>query len=262
METVKTAKIDQLQVYLCESREVMAACAARDVIHKIKELAKQKDTINMMFAAAPSQNEFLENLAKDTSIPWEKVNAFHMDEYLGNHKFAAFLKQKLFDKVKLKNTFLLNGCCNNPEEECNRYAGLLKKSEMDIVCMGIGENGHIAFNDPHIADFHDLESVKVVELDEKCRVQQVNDGCFTSIDKVPAYAITITVPALIHANQIYCIVPDIAKADAVSRTLSGEISEECPASVLRNLNYAMLYLDCDSGKKVRGSVEWEKTERL
>lgn len=252
MGAMKTAKFDKLKVCLCDSREEMAARAAEDVRRRIGELSRQKDTINMMFAAAPSQNEFLENLACDVSIPWEKINVFHMDEYLGNRKFASFLREKLFDRVHPKNVYLLDGCCPDPEEECKRYTALLEKTEMDIVCMGIGENGHIAFNDPYIADFCDSRTVKVVKLDEKCRVQQVNDGCFLCLDEVPAYAVTVTVPALIRTEKICCIVPGCTKADAVYRALSGEIGESCPASVLRRLDYATLYLDGDSGKRIRG----------
>lgn len=257
MAGVKSAVVDKLQVYLCESRKDMADYAGKDVIEKIKELDKEKDMINIMFAAAPSQNEFLENLLADTSIPWEKINVFHMDEYLGNHEFVTFLRDRLFDKVDVKEMFLLNGCCADADAECRRYADILKHTDMDIVCMGIGENGHIAFNDPHVADFEDPETVKIVELDERCRMQQVNDKCFASINKVPRQAITVTIPALIHAKRIYCIVPGDAKAEAVKRTLQEGVSEACPASILRKLDYASLYLDSDSGKYVKDSGIWK-----
>lgn len=262
MSAVKKAVFDKLQVYLGESRKNMADCASKDVVEKIRELDKEKDTINIMFAAAPSQNEFLENLLADKSISWEKINVFHMDEYLGNHEFVTFLRERLFDKVNLKGMFLIDGCCEDAQAECRRYADILNHTDMDIVCMGIGENGHIAFNDPHIADFKDRQTVKIVDLDEKCRMQQVNDKCFASINEVPSQAITVTIPALIHTKQIYCIVPGTTKAEAVEKTLTGDVSETCPASILRKLDYASLYLDGDSGKYVKDSGTWKEQENL
>jgi glucosamine-6-phosphate deaminase len=137
-----------------------------------------------------------------------------------------------------------------PEEQIDRYSELLKKYPVDVTFMGIGENGHIAFNDPHVADFADKKSVKIVDLDEKCRMQQVHDGCFESIDVVPKYAVTLTIPALMRAKSIFCIVPAKTKADAVKNTVLGEISEECPASILRIHQDASLYIDADSGRYI------------
>ena len=145
-----------------------------------------------------------------------------------------------------KSINYIDGCIDDIEKECERYASLIKELNPDIVVMGIGENGHIAFNDPHVADFKDTEMVKVVDLDDMCRNQQVNDKCFESIDLVPKQAITLTIPILMSAPNVFCIVPSKNKAQAVKNTIYGEISEKCPASILRLKENAILYLDKDS----------------
>lgn len=203
-----------------------------------------------MFAAAPSQNEFLEELLKH-EIEWSRITAFHMDEYIGLCKdspqlFSFYLKTHLFEKVNLKNVFYLNSINEDNKEECRRYSKLLNEKPIDIVFMGIGENGHIAFNDPPVADFNDKETVKIVELDLPCRQQQVNDGCFSSIDDVPKYALTLTIPALLSADYLSVAVPGKRKAEAVYKTLFDEISTDCPATILRNHKNAVLYIDCES----------------
>lgn len=174
-----------------------------------------------------------------------------MDEYIGLRPdapqcFSNFLKKYIFDLKPFKSVNCINAAASTPEEECERYSELLKKYPVDIVCMGIGENGHIAFNDPHVADFNDKALVKPVSLDEVCRMQQVNDGCFASIDEVPKWALTLTVPALMNATYNFCVVPASTKANAVKRTVEGEINEECPATILRQKDNAILYCDADS----------------
>jgi glucosamine-6-phosphate deaminase len=161
--------------------------------------------------------------------------------------FGNFLKGRIFDRVGFKSVNLLHGDAKKPEEECARYSDLLKKNPVDIVCMGIGENGHIAFNDPHEALFEDPKLVKVVELDKKCRQQQVNDGCFNSFSDVPTHALTLTIPALIAAKYVFCMVPGKTKADAVARTVNGTIDQSCPASILKTHGRAIMYVDRDSG---------------
>src|SRR5699024_8710193 len=159
------------------------------------------DEVNIIFAAAPSQDEFLYFLAEEKNIEWPRVNAFHMDEYLGldkNHpaRFGNFLKERIFDKVSFKSIFYLNKDGYEPDEEIRRYAALLQKYPPDVVCMGIGENAHIAFNDPHVADFKDPVLVKKVQLEEASRMQQVHDECFDLLAEVPEMAVTLTVPML------------------------------------------------------------------
>lgn len=243
----------QLQVY--QSRSEMGKAAGIWVERKILEFTGQKNEIRIVFAAAPSQNEFLSYLRNSSLIPWEKVVAFHMDEYLGleaSHPalFSNFLKAALFDHVPLKQVHLIDGN-NSIEKECERYAMLLNEKRIDIVCMGIGENGHIAFNDPPVADFNDIQSVKVVELDEVCRQQQVNDGCFENLATVPTHAITLTVPALMNADCICCVVPGPKKKEAVHQTLYGPVNETCPASILRGHWNCQLFTDKDALPQVQ-----------
>lgn len=204
----------------------------------------------MVFAAAPSQNEFLEALVEDKDIDWSRITAFHMDEYIGleedaPQRFSQFLKERLFDLVKPGELHLIQSS-NGAEEECRRYAELLNKAPIDIICLGIGENGHIAFNDPPVADFNDPHTMKPVELDDACRQQQVNDGCFPSFDDVPTHALTLTIPTMMSASHLFCIVPGTTKREAVMHTLNGPITTDCPASVLRNHPDCTLYVDTDS----------------
>lgn len=249
-----TTKKDNLTVKVYDTRSDMGLAAGKEIADCIKELLKTKDELNMIFAAAPSQNEVLEYLANDKTIPWEKINAYHMDEYVGIDKtapqgFAMFLKNALFNKVPFKTVNTLDSTAD-PDVEAERYSKLLKENPVDIVCMGIGENGHIAFNDPHVADFNDSKLVKKVDLDDVCRMQQVHDGCFATLDDVPKYALTLTVPALAAGKYQFCVVPAATKANAVKNTVYGEISEVCPATILRKLDNAILYCDSDSGKFV------------
>ena len=248
-------KAGDLEVKTYDTRQSMGEEAAREVSARIKELQSRKSVINMIFAAAPSQNEFLNALGKDVNIDWSRIKAFHMDEYIGLDQeapqgFGNFLKDALFGKVPFKSVSYLNGNASDINAECRRYTELLKQNPVDIVCMGIGENGHIAFNDPHVAQFKDNELVKIVELDEKCRQQQVNDGCFRSMDEVPTHAITLTIPALMSGDNIFCMVPGSKKAEAIYNTIKGEITEKCPASVLKTHNNAILYTDNRSARLI------------
>lgn len=246
--------VDKLKVEILPSRAAMGAAAGAAIADEIRGLAK--DEINIIFAAAPSQNEVLEALLSYKDIDWSRVNAFHMDEYIGlaadaPQGFGNFLRRHIFDKVPFKSVNYLNG--NNPDlqGECDRYSALLKEHPADIVCMGIGENAHIAFNDPGEADFNDSRLVKVVTLDEVCRMQQVNDGCFKTIGDVPKQALSLTVPALMAGGYIACSVPAKTKAQAVKNTLECEISPMIPASVLRTHNNATLYCDNDSSALIK-----------
>lgn len=248
---MKTFFADKLKVEIFENRTLMGNAAALDIKNKIVELLKQKSEINMIFAAAPSQNDVLKALVADKDIEWNRINAFHMDEYIGLDKdapqgFGNFLKAHIFGKVGFKSVNYIDISAADPEKEAERYGKLLAANPTDIVVMGIGENGHIAFNDPPVADFHDKKAVKPVKLDEICRNQQVNDGCFKSIDEVPTHAMTLTVPTLVSAPYLFCIVPAATKAHAVRETINGSIDEHCPATILRTRDNAVLYLDADS----------------
>ena len=244
-------KYGELEVRQFETRQEMGAAAAADIRDRILALLREKETINMIFAAAPSQNEVLQGLAEDPGIPWQRINAFHMDEYIGLRAdapqcFGNFLRRHLFDRVTFRSVHCINSAAT-PEAAAAEYTRLLREYPTDIVVMGIGENGHIAFNDPGFADFDDPETVKTVVLDPVCRQQQVNDGCFAKLEDVPAYALTLTVPALMAAPWKFCIVPAKSKAWAVQQTLQGPVTDQIPASVLRLQPNAVLYLDKESG---------------
>ena len=248
---MKNFKKDLLKVNIYDTRDEMGRAAAEDIKECILSLLKTKETINMIFAAAPSQNEVLYALATDKEIPWNRVNAFHMDEYIGlsadaPQGFGNFLKAHIFGLADFGSVSYIDITASDAEAECDRYADLLKKYPTDIVVMGIGENGHIAFNDPPVADFNDKKAVKPVELDEICRNQQVNDGCFAKLDDVPKTAITLTVPTLFAGEYLFCIVPAKTKANAVRATLCDDINEKCPATILRRHKNSVLYLDRDS----------------
>ncbi len=250
---MKGYQVDKLTVKVMENRVRMGEVAAADIKAKIVELLSQKAEINMIFAAAPSQNDVLKSLVGDKSIEWNRVNAYHMDEYIGLDKnapqgFGNFLKAHIFGLVPFKSVNYIDITTTDPEGEAERYGKLLQENPTDIVVMGIGENGHIAFNDPPVANFKDEKWVKPVKLDEICRQQQVNDGCFASIDEVPTHAMTLTVPTLVKAPYLFCIVPAPTKAKAVYETLNGKIDEHCPASILRLQENAILYLDDQSSK--------------
>ena len=246
---------DSLEVRVYSSRTEMGNAAAADIKAKIAELLKEKEEINMIFAAAPSQNEVLYALATDKEIEWNRVNAYHMDEYIGLDQdapqgFGNFLRRAIFEIAPFKTVNCIDSTATDPEAEAERYGALLAANPTDIVVMGIGENGHIAFNDPPVADFKDEKIVKPVKLDEICRNQQVNDGCFKSIDEVPTHALTLTVPTLVKAPWLFCIVPAPTKANAVYNTVNGEIGEACPATILRTQENAILYLEPDSAKLI------------
>ena len=250
---MKSLKKDNLSVHIFENRTLMGEAAARDISNKIKELLAEKDEINMIFAAAPSQNDVLAALVADKGIEWSRVNAYHMDEYIGLDKdapqgFGNFLKEHIFGLVPFKSVNYIDISATDPELEAERYGRLLDANLTDIVVMGIGENGHIAFNDPPVADFNDKRTVKPVKLDEICRNQQVNDGCFARLEDVPTHAMTLTVPTLVRAPYLFCIVPAPTKANAVYETLNGTVDEHCPASILRTHKNAVLYLDNESSR--------------
>lgn len=256
---VQSFKKDNLEVKIYPTREELGSAAGYEAANRIKTLQRTQPFVNIIFAAAPSQNEFLENLINQEGIEWERINAFHMDEYIGlpataPQAFGNFLKERIFDRKPFRSVNYLDGQCESKEAECTRYGQLLTTNPVDIVCMGIGENGHIAFNDPHVADFEDKVQVKVVELDGPCRQQQVNEGCFASIGQVPTHALTLTIPTLLKARYIFCMVPAGSKAQAVANTIEQVISERYPSTILRNHQSAVLYIDKQSAELLKFSM--------
>lgn len=255
MIVIKEMTQDKLKIKIFESRKEMGAAAGGAAAEKIRELLAGQEEINMIFAAAPSQDETLTELAAAEGIDWSRVNAFHMDEYIGlsadaPQGFGNFLKERIFSKLPFQSVHYIYADNETEEETCARYTRLLKEHPIDIVCLGIGENGHIAFNDPWVADFNDQKLIKKVALDEVCRQQQVNDGCFATLSEVPEFALTLTVPALFHADYLFCTVPASTKAEAVYQTVHHEINEQLPATIMRKHSHAVMYCDKESGAKL------------
>lgn len=246
--------IDHLKIEIHKDIAVMGEAAAEFTSKALNAAIEKNGQANLILATGASQFSFLDALkAKD--IDWQKVIVFHLDEYLGltdSHpaSFRKYLKERILDEVKPKQVFLLNGDAENIEAEMERYEIELKKRDIDVACIGIGENGHIAFNDPPVADFNDPKLVKLVELDEPCRKQQLGEGWFPTFDEVPKMAITLTIPAIMRSKTISCVVPDERKAEAVKNALYGEISTTCPASILRTHENTKLFLDRASASKI------------
>lgn len=250
---LKTIQTEQLTTEIYDSRASMGKAAGRAAAEAINRVIAEKGFANVIFAAAPSQNETLEALLCE-DVDFTRVNAFHMDEYVGlgledEQSFARYLTDHLFSKAPFASVNLIPAKLEIPEA-CATYTRLLTECPPDVVCMGIGENGHIAFNDPPVADFHDPECIKPVALDEICRMQQVHDGCFPTLEAVPRYALTLTVPTLMSAKTLICTVPAATKANAVLAMLTGEYGEVCPATALRKHGNAKMFLDPDSASKV------------
>ncbi|TJY40740.1 glucosamine-6-phosphate deaminase [Cohnella pontilimi] len=248
---MKQLTIDHLTVLSYPTRREMGDAVAADVKAQLKKLLQEKETVTLVLASAPSQNDFLDSLrSQSDDIPWDRIVCFHLDEYVGlpqnaPQSFSTYLQNRIFSVHTPKLFHRINGL-NDADRECLRYSELLAAQPIDIACIGIGENGHIAFNDPHVADFQDPFLVKKVELDETSRVQQVNDGCFDKLEQVPTTAITLTIPAILSASAIFCTVPGDRKKKAVKDTVHGPISVECPASILRNARECRMYLDEES----------------
>ncbi len=254
VDVVRRITFGQADAVVFRSRAIMAFTAANAIASTMRHVATVKPTFRMIFAAAPSQSEVLDALTAIPNLPWDQVIAFHMDDYLGlpaaaPQRFANWLEGHLFSKVPLAEVHRIPAS-GVPDEICRAYADKLAEEPIDIICLGIGVNGHIAFNDPPVADFDDPLSVKVVELDEICRQQQVDDACFESIKLVPAMAVTLTIPQLLAANALFCTVPGAQKRAAVKATIAGPISTDCPASILRTHKNCTLFLDAEADPNV------------
>jgi glucosamine-6-phosphate deaminase len=250
--------VDALRVVVFDDRAQLGRAAAIGVARAIDERLKSAHDVRVVFAAAPSQNEFLAGLVASPGIDWTRVVAFHLDEYVGvgpEHRasFRRFLQERLFRLVGLpedRQRLIPGERSERPLQTCLDYESLLLAEPLDIVCAGIGENGHLAFNDPPVADFLDPVLVKLVRLDAACRAQQLIDGEFDRIEDIPTHGYTLTIPALMAAQVISVVCPGPRKAEAVLHTLRGPIAESCPATALRRHPGAILYLDREAAKLV------------
>lgn len=245
---------DKLRVEIYGETNDMGHASASFVAMKVNQAIENSGFANLILGTGASQYPLINELLRK-ELDWTKINLFHLDEYINlsdRHpaSFRKFLKERLADKVNPQNVYYLKGDADDIEAEIGRYKKLLKDNPVDVACIGIGENGHIAFNDPGVADFNDPEYLKVVELDEICRKQQVGEGWFPGIKHVPEKAVTLTITAIMDCKTICCTVPDERKSEAVHNTLSGRIQDACPASILRKHADAVLFLDSFSARNI------------
>jgi len=243
--------VDLLRVRVHPDTRALARAAADSAAAVLRDAVAANGVANAMFATGNSQLEFVETLVGVTpGVPWADVVVFHMDEYVGigpDHPagFQRWIRERISDRVHPRQAHYIDGLAD-PESECRRYAALLRAHPLDLCCLGIGENGHLAFNDPPVADFDDPLDMKVVELDRDCRLQQVHEGHFPDIDAVPSRAITATIPALLRAGTVLAVVPEARKAEPVRAAITGPVSTACPASVLRTRDNVTLHLEPES----------------
>ena len=254
METIRSFKVENLQVRVYADKVALGEAAAVWVNALLDDAILKRKKANLILATGASQFEFIASLKK-MAIDWSKITVFHLDEYKGmpiTHpaSFRKYLKERILDEVKPAQVHLLNGDHPDLAAELARYEGLLAGHVIDVACIGIGENGHIAFNDPAVADFNDPKLVKVVELDEACRQQQFGEGWFPTFEQVPTQALSLTIPAIMRSQAISCTVPDLRKAKAVQAALQGPLATTCPASILRTHAETTLFLDPDSSSLI------------
>jgi glucosamine-6-phosphate deaminase len=231
--------------------------AAQAAARALRQLGKSGENVPVIFATGGSQINLLHTLTEMDDLPWPQVRAFHMDEYVGispDHKasFCHYLRERLLQRVPIGEFFFIDGMAPDPAQACKDYAANLKSANPQLCLMGIGENGHLAFNDPPVADFKDPLAMKVVRLDTPCREQQVAEGWFDSANEVPEFAMTLTIPTLFRVRQLIVTVPGARKAAIVRRALEDPISTACPATILRTHPDAAMYLDMESAAELDG----------
>ena len=243
--------VDQATVRVHATGEDLAHDAAEEAAGTVAAAIAARGAAHVMFATGNSQLAFLDALTSRGDVDWSSLVGYHLDEYVGvdaDHpaSFRRYLRERIVDRVHPQRFHYLAGDSPDPDRECQRYASLLAGHRLDLCCLGIGENGHLAFNDPPVADFEDPELVKVVELDERCRRQQVGVGHFGSVEAVPPRAMTVTIPGLLAARRVLAVVPEARKRGPVLVALTGPVSTDCPASILRTQPHALLELDAGS----------------
>lgn len=254
-ETKANFRCGELDVFVYDDVNDLAWAAARAAALQLSKALAERGEAAAILATGNSQIAFLKALVegqdREWKLDWSRITLFHMDEYLGlpeTHpaSFRKYMKERVEALVKPAEFHYIQGDTIEPVRECRRYEELLASRTIDLCCLGIGENGHLAFNDPPVADFDDDRLVKIVMLDEACRRQQVGEGHFPDIEKMPQYAITLTIPALCKTGRMLAIAPEKRKAQAVFNALTGPVSTVCPGSFLRTQNHCTLYLDSDS----------------
>jgi glucosamine-6-phosphate deaminase len=252
---VQQYQVEKLKIEIHPTREAAGAAAAHSAASSLTRLAKTNAEFAVIFATGASQLDTLQALTQTPGLPWAQIRGFHMDEYVGlstDHpaSFRRYLRDNLTQKVKMKEFFEIDGTASDPGKACKEYAALLRAANPQLCLLGIGENGHLAFNDPGVADFNDPLDVKVVRLDSVCRQQQAAEGWFRSLEDVPERAMTVTIPALFRVPKLIASVPGPRKAGIIRRTLEDSISTACPATLLRTHPNATVYLDKESSAEV------------
>ncbi len=250
-QPVQSFQVDSLPVRVYATQAEMSEAVAGEVQQIFREALDRQGSAAAILATGNSQIQFLARLVAMGGVDWSRVTLFHMDEYLGisgDHKasFRRYMRERVESLVRPKAFHYLEGDAEQPLDEIARYTALLKAQPIDLCCLGVGENGHIAFNDPPVARFDDPHLVKLVKLDDACKLQQVREGHFASLETVPPYALTLTVPALCTAKRMMCVAPESRKAEAVRNMLRGPVATSCPASILRTQPQCTLFLDRDS----------------
>jgi glucosamine-6-phosphate deaminase len=258
-DNVRQFKVDELEVSIHETNDALGKAAAAEAADIIRGAIARRGGANIVLATGNSQKSFLARLAAEAGIDWPKVSVFHLDEYVGIDpahpaSFPNFLRRHIIDHVHPGAFYPLSGSNTDATRVCHEYERLLRSHPADLYALGIGENGHLAFNDPPGVDFNDPAWVKVVKLAPRSRQQQVDERHFASLTEVPQEAVTVTIPAMLSASRILIMVPESRKADAVRRTLYGPITEEVPSSILRRCARAKLFLDLQSGADIYPSA--------
>lgn len=254
---VQHLRVDNLKLEIYSSSEAAGAAAANAAAEAMKKLSQNNESIGVIFATGASQIDTLRALVSIPDLPWNKVIGFHMDEYVGmipDHpaSFRRYLREKLTERVRMRKFFEVDGTAPDPEAACKKYAEELRSANPQLCLLGIGENGHLAFNDPGVADFNDPLDMKIVQLDDACRRQQAAEGWFKTFQDVPDRAMTLTIPTLFRVPKLIASVPGPRKAKIVRRTLEEPISTACPATILRTHPDATVYLDRESAAELEG----------
>ncbi len=244
-------RVDELMVQIYKTDAEMAQEVAEIVHQYLQNLLQQQKTAAVLLATGNSQLKFLDALISLGGVDWSRIILFHLDEYLGisaehSASFRRYLRERVEQRVNPLQFHYIEGDALQPLAECDRYTKLLQAQPIDLCCLGVGENGHLAFNDPSVANFHDPDSVKLVKLDTVNRQQQVNTGNFANVENVPQYAFTVTIPLICAAKKIICLAPELRKANVVKQMLHSAITTDCPVSILRQQPQATLFLDVNS----------------
>ena len=251
MVPYETRRVDELEVRVYPNQNELSISVAAEVNAYLGDVISRQGYARVILATGNSQIQFLERLTKLGGVDWSKTTLFHMDEYLGiddGHKasFRRYMRERVESTLRPGAFHYIEGDAPLPLEECSRYGALLSERPVDLCCLGIGENGHLAFNGPPVASFEEQALIKLVKLDDACKMQQVREGHFASLESVPPYAYTLTIPALCAARRMICLCPESRKSQAVRAALREPVSTACPASILRRQRHAVLLLDQDS----------------